>query len=70
MMNIIPITPATIDLIEKLNDGVRPDLNDESNAYYVYRGEDEHATIISQEELESDEYPEYMTTITITYIGD
>jgi len=70
MMNIIPITPATLDLIQKLNDGVRPNLEDDSNAYYVYRGESEPASIISQEELDSDEYPEYMAVISITYIGD
>lgn len=69
MMNIIPITPATIDLIQKLNDGVRPNLEDDSNAYFVYRGDSEPSSIISQEELDSDEYPEYMTIVNISYIG-
>ena len=70
MMNIIPITPATIDLITKLNNGVRPALEDEET-FYVYRGEDEHAEIISREEHERNGvYPDWMTIIKILYIGD
>jgi hypothetical protein len=70
MMNIIPVTPATIDLITKLNDGVRPELETAEETFYVYRGEDKPASIISAEELElNEEYQVYMTIIKICYIG-
>lgn len=49
-MNIIPILPQTMDIIQILNGGVRPLISDMQN-YYVYRGEDEHAEIIDQDEF-------------------
>jgi len=69
MMNIIPITPATIDLITKLNNGVRPTLEDEET-FYVYRGEDAYSAIITREAFDKDgAYPEWMTVIKILFIG-
>lgn len=70
MLNIIPIVPATIDLITKLNDGARPELEDKET-FYVYRGEDEHAKIIDRAQLEKvGEYPDWMTIVRIYYVGD
>ncbi len=69
-MNIIPIFPSTLDLIEKLNNGVRPELEDDKQTFYVYRGEDTPASIISEEELDSDEYPEFMTAVKVLYIAN
>jgi len=71
MMHIIPITPATLDILEKMNDGVRPELEIHEETFYVYRGEAETAKIITRSELEqSPEYPEFMTTTEILYINE
>lgn len=65
-MNVIPITPATLDIIEVLNDGVRPAL-ETKETFFVYRGADAHSNIITISEL--NELPEYMTLVKIFYIG-
>jgi len=39
-MNIIPITPATLDIIEVLNGGVRPELESEET-FFMYKGQNE-----------------------------
>lgn len=69
MMNIIPVAPSTLDLIQTLNDGVRPTLEDEPT-FFVFRGQDGPSSIITKEELDGDEYPEYFAMIEIAYIGD
>jgi hypothetical protein len=51
-MNIIPILPATLDIIEVLNGGVRPELESEET-YFVYKGQEEPPSIITQAELEA-----------------
>lgn len=69
MFNIIPITPATIEIITKLNDGVEPVL-ESMETFFVYRGENEPSAIIDREELmTSDEYPKWMTVVEIYYRG-
>jgi hypothetical protein len=69
MMNIIPVIPATLDIIEKLNEGIRPELPEEE-IFYVYNGVGKPAKFISAKELKtSSEYPEYMAIVKILYIG-
>lgn len=68
-MNIIPILPATIDIITKLNDGVRPELKGVDTYFYVYRGEGEPSSIITLAELDSDAYPEWMAQVSLYYVG-
>lgn len=50
-MNIIPITPATLDIIEVLNGGVRPELESEET-FFVYKGKDVPSEIITLGENE------------------
>jgi hypothetical protein len=69
-MNIIPVIDATLDIIEKLNDGVRP-IVEVPETYFVYRGENDHSEIISSAEFETKpEYQVHMAVIKICYIGD
>lgn len=67
MIHIIPIVPATLDIIEVLNNGVRPQVEDEET-FYVYKGKDEITKIITLAELQSSpEYDEWMTIVKIAY---
>lgn len=47
MQIIVPITPATQDLVAAMNDGVRPEIDPTEDTYFVWNGPDEHADIIS-----------------------
>jgi hypothetical protein len=68
-MNIIPVIDATLDIIEKLNDGVRP-IVEVPETYYVYRGENELSEIISSHEFETrPEFQVHMAVIKICYLG-
>lgn len=70
MFVLIPIVPATVDLIEQLNDGVRPEIED-GETFYVWRGDDKESKIVTRNEvLTSDEYPEWMAVTQIFYRGD
>jgi len=60
-MNIIPIHPATLDIIEVLNDGVRPSLDTVEDTFFVYKGPDEHAEIVTTADLQK--YPEEEWTV-------
>jgi hypothetical protein len=62
-MNIIPITPATLDIIEVLNGGVRPELEDEET-FFIYH-KDAPAEIVHQDAIEK--LPEYWAVIKILY---
>lgn len=61
---IIPITPATLDIIEVLNGGMRPALETEES-FFVYSGKDAHAEIITNDEITSRYYDENMTVVRI-----
>lgn len=52
MLVIIPVNAITLDFIEELNDGVRPDL-EEKDTFFIYRGKDEHAEILSGSDTEN-----------------
>lgn len=64
-MNIIPISDATLDIIEVLNGGVRPELQ-EVDTFYIWNGPDEHADIITRDELET-QYQEFMALVKIAW---
>ena len=49
-MTLIPITEQTLDLIESLNSGVRPEVESGIQTYFVYNGEDKHSEIIDMDE--------------------
>lgn len=51
-MYIIPITPDTLELIEVLNNGVRPELEDQET-HYVFKGKDEYAEILTRAEVDA-----------------
>jgi hypothetical protein len=65
-MNLIPINECTLDMIQALNGGVRPDLEANHENWFAYKGEEEHADIITQEEAEA--ISEWWTTIKICYL--
>ena len=50
MQIIVPITPATQDLVAAMNDGVRPEIDPTEDTYFVYNGPEEHSDIISTEQ--------------------
>jgi len=64
-MHIIPIAPATLDIIEVLNGGVRPDVVGEDK-FFIYNGKDEPADIVDFDEL-GECAPEWMTIVKIMY---
>lgn len=64
-MNIIPITPATLDIIEVLNGGVRPELESEET-FFIYKGQNEPPTIITLGENEP-MAEEWFTIVKIMY---
>lgn len=66
-MNIIPITPATLDIIEVLNGGVRPVLEDEET-FFIFNGKDDPADILTEDGL-GEIAPEWMLEIKILYRG-
>ena len=63
-MNVIPIVPATLDIIEELNGGVRPELEDQET-FFVYKGKNEHAEIIHRDGFEK--LPDYWTIVKVLY---
>jgi len=69
-MLLIPILPATLDLITKLNDGVTPELTDNDHVY-VWRGDGAHAEILTRDEItQSADYPNWVTQINVFYIAE
>jgi hypothetical protein len=66
-MHIIPIVPATLDIIEVLNDGVRPEVEQEET-FFVYNGKDEPSEIVTFDKLD-ETAPEWMTQVKIMYRG-
>jgi hypothetical protein len=64
-MTIIPITPATLDIIEVLNGGVRPAIEAEETVF-IFNGKNEPADIMTFDEL-GEIAPEWMAKITILY---
>lgn len=67
-MIIIPIREETLDILEVLNGGVRPGIEDEPT-FYIYRGENEHAEIIKHDEL-SDDPNQVWTVIKLMHRND
>ena len=67
-MHIIPIAPATLDILEVLNNGVRPVLEHEET-FFVYKGKDEPPAIIDRQTLELSFEDEWMTVVKICYKG-
>lgn len=64
-MNIIPIGPPTLDIIEVLNNGVRPK-EEETITFFIYHT-DKPAEIINHEELER-RYTDYGAIVKIMYL--
>lgn len=54
MLYVIPITEDTLDLIEVLNDGIRPELENEAT-FFVYEGQEKFARIVTKKDV--DEMP-------------
>lgn len=65
-MNIIPITPATIEIIEVLNDGVRPPIEPET--VFVFNGKGQPGDIVHEDDL-GEIAPEWMAVVKILYRG-
>lgn len=63
MIYIIPIADETLDLIQMLNSGTRPVFEDEATCF-VYRGENEHAEIITEDQAR-EMFPDAVATVTI-----
>jgi hypothetical protein len=63
--HIIPIGPATLDIIEVLNDGVRPEVESEET-FFVYNGKGKPADIVTFDEL-GECSPEWMTAVKILF---
>ena len=67
MATIIPIVAATLEIIEKLNDGFQPIVTVEDR-FFVYRGSDQASEIISFEDLQNLPDPEkFWEQVTILY---
>ena len=66
-MHIIPIVPATLDIIEVLNNGVRPPVEG-GETFFIYNGKDKPADIVTFDEL-GECAPEWMTQVKIMYRG-
>lgn len=64
-MNIIPVTPATLDIIEVINGGVRPAIEAEET-FFIFNGKDKPADIVTADGLD-EIAPEWMAKITILY---
>jgi len=58
-MHIIPIIPGLLDIIEVLNNGVRPKI-EYGETYFVWYGKDKPSEIITNVELMSDKYPVFL----------
>lgn len=63
-MNLIPITPATIEMITVLNSGVQPEMEDKET-FFVWHGPEYPAEIIDSDSL--NEFPEWWTIVKIGY---
>ena len=63
MLYIIPIADETLDLIQVLNSGVRPTIEDHATCY-VYNGENEPAEIITEDQAR-EMFPNAVMTVTI-----
>lgn len=50
-MNIIPICPQTLDIIEVLNDGVRPEIQEEDTFYIWSKTPGVKAGIMTKDEI-------------------
>lgn len=47
----IPVMPETLDLLEVLNSGVRPNMEEDgTQSFYVYSGKDAHSKIINADQ--------------------
>jgi hypothetical protein len=68
MLYVIPIAEETLDLIQVLNSGVRPTIEDEATCY-VYMGENEHAEIMTEDHLRTIYSDSDLTTFTIGTIS-
>lgn len=49
-MNLIPIIDETLEMLEELNNGVRPEKQDEET-WFVYKGKNEVPEIITLAEM-------------------
>jgi hypothetical protein len=65
-MILLPINECTLDMIAALNGGVRPTLEDNQENWFVFKGMDEFADIITQEEAEK--ISAWWTAIKICYL--
>jgi hypothetical protein len=50
-MNIIPIEEGTLDLVEKLNNGNRPELKGDLETFFIYNGKDLPHEIVDVDEM-------------------
>lgn len=50
MYALIPICPETLEMIETLNGGVRPLFSEDSESWFLYKGENEPAEIIGPDD--------------------
>jgi hypothetical protein len=66
-MYIIPIGPATDEIVKALNGGVAPVVEGEEK-FFVYNEKDKTHDIVAYDELD-EIAPEWMTKITILYRG-
>jgi hypothetical protein len=48
---VIPIVPATLDLVEVLNDGLRPKVEAEET-FFIFRGKNRPGSINTLEQIE------------------
>jgi hypothetical protein len=62
---LIGIDPYTLDLIEALNNGVRPEI-EEIPAYFLYKGKDEIPEILTEKQLvETIDLNDWRTTFVV-----
>lgn len=68
-MYVIPITPETLDLIEVLNSGVRPDEDHikEEPHFFMWNGSNEHAEIVHHDKVPAVAQAGYWTLFKIYY---
>jgi hypothetical protein len=64
-MHIIPVSPATIDIIEILNNGERPNFIEGEPKFFIFRGKDAPREIVDEDGLE--DIPDEMTVAKILY---
>jgi hypothetical protein len=67
-MNIIPIVPATLDIIEVLNGGVRPDIEVEET-FFIFNDKDEPSDIVTAGVLRERYDTTWMSMTLISYKG-